>query len=87
MFGSGNPTDLDFLWLTLTLVIENKNMIKSDATHKIWSRLANWLQRHSSVDDDGQLVYYKLPLWAFGSGELKKLFDFIPFFSWFYTYI
>ena len=22
--------------------------------------------------DDGPLVYYKLPLWAFGSGELKK---------------
>ena len=48
----------------------------SDATHKIGSRLANWLQRHSSLkvwtttdDDDGQrrmddgpLVYYKLIL-------------------------
>ena len=56
----------------------------SDATHKIWSRLANWLQRYSSLkvwtttDDgrtdgrtDGSLVYYKLTLWAFGSGELK----------------
>ena len=50
----------------------------SDATHKIWSRLANWLQRYSSLkvwtttdDDDGPLVYYKLTLWAFGSGELK----------------
>ena len=47
----------------------------SDATHKIWSRLANWLQRYSSLKvwttDDGPLVYYKLPLWAFGSGELK----------------
>ena len=52
----------------------------SDATHKIWSRLANWLQRYSSLkvwtttdDDDGPLVYYKLTLWAFGSGELKKM--------------
>ena len=57
----------------------------SDTTHKIWSRLANWLQRYSSLkvwttDDDGRrrrtddrpLVYYKLTLWAFGSGELKK---------------
>ena len=49
----------------------------TDATHKIWSRLANWLQRYSSLkvwtttDDDGPLVYYKLTLWAFGSGELK----------------
>ena len=49
----------------------------SDATHKIWSRLANWLQRYSSLkvwttdDDDRPLVYYKLTLWAFGSGELK----------------
>ena len=48
-----------------------------DATHKIWSRLANWLQRYSSLkvwttmDDDGPLVYYKLTLRAFGSGELK----------------
>ena len=53
---------------------------------KIWSSLANWLQRYSSLkmwtttdDDDGQrrrtddgpLVYYKLTLWAFGLGELK----------------
>ena len=66
----------------------------SDATHKIWSRLANWFQRYSSLKvwttdddgrrrtptdddgrrrtDDGPLVYYKLTLWAFGSGELKK---------------
>ena len=64
----------------------------SDATHKIWSRLANCLQRYSSLKvwtttdddgrrrtttddgrrtDDGPLVYYKLTLWAFGSGELK----------------
>ena len=50
----------------------------SDATHKIWSKLANWSQRYSSLkvwtttdDDDGPLVYYKLTLWAFGSGELK----------------
>ena len=54
----------------------------SDATHKIWSRLASWLQRYTgfeSVDedgrgqtDDGPLLYYKLTLWAFGSGELIK---------------
>ena len=48
----------------------------SDATHKIWSRLANWLQRYSSLKvwttDNGPLVYYKLTLWAFGSGELTK---------------
>ena len=55
----------------------------SDATHKIWSRLANWLQWYSSLKvwtttddrqrtDYGQLVYYKLTLWAFGSGELIK---------------
>ena len=43
---------------------------------KIWLRL--WPQRYSSSkvwmthDDSGLLVYYKLPLWAFGSGELKK---------------
>ena len=57
----------------------------NDATHKIWSRLVNWLQRYSSLKvwttddddddrrrtDDGPLVYYKLTLWAFGSGELK----------------
>ena len=49
----------------------------SDATHKIWSRLANWLQRYSSLKvwttDDGPLLYYKLTLWAEGSGELKML--------------
>ena len=59
----------------------------SDAIHKIWLRLANWLQRYLSLEvlmtmdgwrrrrrrrtDDGPLVYYKLTLWAFGSGELK----------------
>ena len=47
----------------------------SDATHKMWSRLANWLQRYSSLKvwttGDGPLVYYKLTLWSFGSGELK----------------
>ena len=63
----------------------------SDATHKIWSRLANWLQRYSSLKvwmttdvdwrrqtDDGSLVYCKLILWAFGSGELKILIIFLP---------
>ena len=54
----------------------------SDATHQIWSRLTNRLQRYSSLKvwtttdddgrmDDGPLVYYKLTWWAFGSGELK----------------
>ena len=56
----------------------------SDATNKIWSRLASWLQRYTGLKvwttttDDGQrrtddrpLLYYKLTLWAFGSGELK----------------
>ena len=62
----------------------------SDATYKIWSRLAKWLQRYSSLKvwtttdddrrrrtDDGPLVYYKLTLWAFGSGELKMLTTFL----------
>ena len=65
----------------------------SDATYKIWSRLANWLQRYSSLKvwmtttdhgrrrtDDGPLVYYKLTLWAFASGELKIWV--ITIFSW-----
>ena len=56
------------------------------ATHEIWSRLAHWLQRYlrlkvwTTTDDDdgrrtddGPLVYYKLILWAFGSGELTKI--------------
>ena len=45
-----------------------------DASHNIWPRLANWLQRYSSLKvwktADRPLVYYKLTLWAFGSGEL-----------------
>ena len=57
----------------------------SDASDKIWSRLATWLQRYSSLKvwttdhedrrlrTDKPLVYYKLTLWAFGSGELKIL--------------
>ena len=58
----------------------------SDATHKIWSRLAIWLQRYTGLKvwtttttddgrrrtDDGPLLYYKLTMWAFGSGELKN---------------
>ena len=52
----------------------------SDATNKIWSILASEIFKFESVDnddgdgrrtDDGPLVYYKLTLWAFGSGELK----------------
>ena len=52
----------------------------SDATHKIWSRLASWLQRCTGLkvwmttDADAPLLYYKLTLRAFGSGELKKKF-------------
>ena len=49
----------------------------SDATHKIWSRLTNWLQRWMSLKvwtttDDRPLVYYKLALLAFGSVELTR---------------
>ena len=56
----------------------------SDAIHKVWSRLADSPQRYSSLKvwrttdgrqrrtDDGPLVYYKLTLWAFGSGDLIK---------------
>ena len=58
-----------------------------DATDKIWLKLANWSWRYfcskvwmTTTDDDGRrrtttddgaLLYYKLALWAFGSGELK----------------
>ena len=55
----------------------------SNASHKIWSRLANWLQRYSSLkvwmttttdDHDGRTTdhWYTISLWAFGSRELKK---------------
>ena len=58
----------------------------SDATHKIWSRLANCLQRYSSLKvwtTDGRQtigileahllsLYYKLTLSAFCSGELTS---------------
>ena len=49
----------------------------SDATHKIWSRLANCFRdiqvwKCGRRTDDGPLVYYKLTLWAFGSGELTS---------------
>ena len=44
-------------------------------------QLASEIFKFESVDDDddgrrmddGPLVYYKLTLWAFGSGELKSL--------------
>ena len=56
----------------------------SDTTYNIWSRLANWLQRYSSLkvwtndrrmttDGRRNMVYYKLTLWAFGSGKLIKM--------------
>ena len=40
----------------------------SDATHKIWSRLANWLQRYSSLkvwtmDDDGRTTDHWYTWW------------------------
>ena len=48
------------------------------ATHKIWSTLANWLQRYSSLKvwtatTDGRRTIgsHCEPRWAFGSGELK----------------
>ena len=33
--------------------------------------MASEIFKFESVDDNGPLVYYKLILWAFGSGELK----------------
>ena len=33
-----------------------------------------WKCGRRRTDDDGPLVYYKLTLWAFGSGELKKTY-------------
>ena len=53
--------------------------LPKDATDKIWLKLANWSWRYfcSNVwttdddNDDGALLYYKLALLAFGSGELK----------------
>ena len=46
-----------------------------DATDKIWLKLDNWSWRYicSKVrtTDNRALLYYKLTLWAFDSGELK----------------
>ena len=52
----------------------------NDASDKIWLRLAHWLRRYSSLKmfthgptdarTPDRPVYYKLTLWAFGSGEL-----------------
>ena len=55
----------------------------SDATHKIWIWLAYLLQRYSSLkvlttDDNGPIVYYKVTLWAFGSGEIKSRSSNLP---------
>ena len=53
----------------------------NDGSYNIWSRLANCLRgiRFESVEDrrtDGEpLLYYKLILWAYGSGELKVSTD------------
>ena len=73
--------DRDFMPVLVISNLMHQFPHPSNATHKIWSRLANWLQRFSSVKVwtatdgrrtvDGPLVYYKLTLWAFGSGELK----------------
>ena len=35
--------------------------------------MASEIFKFESVEDDGPLLYYKLTLWAFGSGELKTL--------------
>ena len=47
-----------------------------DATDKIWLQLANWSWGYFCskewTTDEGALLYYKLTLWAFGSGELKN---------------
>ena len=45
-------------------------------TQNFIDQLASEIFKFESVDngrrtDDGPLVYYKLTLWAFGSGELK----------------
>ena len=50
-----------------------------DATDKIWLKLANWSWRYKCskvwmTTDDRALLYYKLTLWAFGSGQLKTVF-------------
>ena len=42
----------------------------SDATHKILSRLTNWLQRYSSLKV--WTTDFNLILWAFSLGELKN---------------
>ena len=40
--------------------------------------MASEIFKFESVDDDydGPLVYYKLTLWAFGSGELKMQYEY-----------
>ena len=49
----------------------------SDVSHKIWSRLANWLQRYSNlkVDHDGRTTDHCYTISSlcepFGSGEIK----------------
>ena len=49
----------------------------NDASNKIWSRFTTWPQRYSSLKvwttDSRPVVYYKLTLWACGSGELITL--------------
>ena len=52
-----------------------------DATDKIWLKLASWSWRYNclkvwTTTDNRALLYYKLTLWAFGSGELKMLYFF-----------
>ena len=56
---------------------------------KIWLRSAHWLWRYSCLkvwtdthtdwltdrQTSARLVYYKLTLWAFGTGELKTMFS------------
>ena len=50
-----------------------------DATDKFWLKSANWSWRYicskvwTMMTDARALLYYKLTLWAFGSGELINL--------------
>ena len=50
----------------------------NDASDKIWLQSASWSRRYSClkvwthVRTPARVPSYKLTLWAFGSGELKK---------------
>ena len=59
-------------WFDLPRNLTQPSFHPSEATHKIWSRLANWPQKvwTTATTDGGPLLYKKLTLWDFGSGEL-----------------